>query len=1009
MSTPPPLPAGLGRIGPWRVIRRLGRGGVASVYEVIAPSTGQRVALKLFRDPGLASSFEREYRALAGLDHPGIVRVLGRGEAAGQAYLLTELVVGRPAQACARQAGVPGSAARVATTSRIMHDLMEAVAYLHRRGIVHRDIKSSNVLADAAGHAKLLDLGTAGYERRGGDRAGAWVPGLDRFAGTVAYASLEQLRGLALDGRSDLFSVGVLWYRMLTGELPFVATGREQAVLLREQSPPPPPHLLIPGVPDELGELVMALLAPMPQGRPADAEQVLARLRPLLVGSGPRPVSLWPQAPPIVGREDILTKLEGFLEGGSQSLALLEGGPGMGGADLLHWAGQQARRGGHRVLVVAGSPGPGTLISRLLLAVPRHLRRGLRRGDEAHSAPRVARAAQLLTRLDRALERPLLLLLPELQRCGPTELAELVELMQLVMSRGLSVRALGQWERCAPGEPDVLAELWPDLPRLTLEALEPGVAALVLRTLTGGCALPPALEASLVREAGGSPRGLAAALQACVDAGRLRPGRTPEGSACWLEVLAGVDEPAEAPGEQLKPLLTRGVDELPWTGAGGVTPAVLGVPLHELLACGIEEHPEPRVRAVLHAWRGYARGLCGDRDLQADADLFQAEEDLRAAQQEGWEPAVAWREMVALVRATQLSARGRQIEAVRRLGDAPRALDGPWQQQQRLAAVLLLACAEGHASLPEDQRRLAWADGALVAPELGAGRAMWLLQRGHLVELAASGLEEPAVPDAWGAEAGARRIAACASALGLLGRQSEALRLLGRGLEAMEGHALGPARAWLLLGQAEATLDLYMPGVCRERLADAFVMLRHCDRPELSAGRERLRGRVALACGEPARAEAAFRTGLNMLRGTGFHVATAELQCWLARALARLGRRREAASLLGPARERLAEAGALPALGVACAAGWESSAYEEDPEISYAPVQAWLEREDPLLLRCDLALARMRHAAMHADLSRVRTLRAEAAAMLERLLQAQHPEGRAVLAMHPRMRLLGSG
>jgi tetratricopeptide (TPR) repeat protein len=183
-------------------------------------------------------------------------------------------------------------------------------------------------------------------------------------------------------------------------------------------------------------------------------------------------------------------------------------------------------------------------------------------------------------------------------------------------------------------------------------------------------------------------------------------------------------------------------------------------------------------------------------------------------------------------------------------------------------------------------------------------------------------------------------------------------------------------------------------------------MLRHCDRPELMAGRERVRGRVALACGEPSRAEAAFRTGLNMLRGTGFQVAAAELQCWLSRALSRLGRRREAASLLAPARTILAEAGALPALTVACAAAWEAGGYREDPQISYAPVLAWLEREDPMLARCDLALARMRHAALHADLGRVHTLRSEAAALLGRLLQAQEPEDQAILTMHPRLRLL---
>ena len=1006
MSRSPPAPSGLGRIGPWRVIRRLGRGGVASVYEVIDPVTGRRAALKLFRDPAHGASLEREYRALAGLDHPGVVRVLGRGESQGRPHLITELVVGRPAQACARQAGMPGSPGRVAVALRVVHDLVEAVGYLHRRGILHRDVKSSNVLADAAGHVKLLDLGTAGYERPGGDGPSAWVPGLERFAGTAAYASLEQLQGRALDARSDLFSVGVLWYRMLTGELPYVATCREHAVLLREQSPPASPHVRVPGVPPEAGELVMELMALRPEERPGGAEQVLARLRPMLVGGGPRPASLWPEPPPLVGRQVLLEQLEGFLDGGEGSLRLLVGAPGLGVHELLHWTGQQARRGGHRVLVVSPDQGPGNLISRLLLAVPRHLRRGLRRIDKGPSAPRVARAAGLLARLDSVLERPLLLLLSELQRCQDAELAELVELMQLVERRGLGVRALGGWEQAEPDGPFPLAELWPDLPRLSLEPLPPRYAALYLRGLTGGRALPPVLEASLAREGGGVPRAVAEALQASVAAGRLRPGRTPEGTSCWLEVLVGLDEPAEAPGERLADLLACSVDDAPWNGSAGLTPSAAGVPLAELLVSAPEEHPEPRIRAVLHAWRGYARGLCGDRDLQADADLFQAEEDLRAALQRGWQPALAWLELVALVRAIQLGSRGRQLEAQRRLADASRAREGAWQRQQRMAALLLLASAEGHASLPDELRQQAWADEVLVAPDLGAARSAWLLQRGRLMEVPVGEPAPASLSDAWSAEPRSRSLASGASSLVLRGQLSAARTLLNQGLELASGQALGPPRAWLLLGLAEAALELFRPGVCREHLADAFVMLRHCDRPELSAGRERLRGRVALACGEPARAEAAFRTGLNMLRGTGFHVATAELQCWLSRALSRLGRRREAASLLAPARARLLEAAAHPALVVACAADWEAGGYREDPQVSYAPVLAWLEREDPLLLRCDLALARLRHGALHSDLRRVGLLRGEAEELLERLLGAQDPDDRAILAMHPRLRML---
>lgn len=1013
MLTNPPVPAGLGRIGPWRVIRRLGRGGVASVYEVVEPELGRRLALKLYRDPSAAGGLEREYRALAGLDHPGIVRVLGRGDHEGARYLLMELVLGRPAQGCARHAGVPGTAERTAVSLRVVHDLLEALAYLHRRGIVHRDIKSSNVLADASGQVKLLDLGTAGYERRDTARGGAWVPGLERFAGTVAYASPEQLRGLDLDGRSDLFSVGVLCYRMLTGELPFVATGREQAVVVREHGAPAAPHARVPGIAGDLGSLVMELLAHDPGDRPADAEQVLRRLRPLLVGGGPRHGGLWPPPPPIFGRRQLLEELESFVAGhAAGSLRILQGAPGLGVPELLGWVGQQARRSGSWVLQVSAVGGePGNLISRLLLAVPRHVRRGLRGPAQlgARAAQRVARAVELLARLDRASDRALLLTLPALQRAEPSELAELLELMLLVERRGLRVRAIGGWEH-----PDPMPVLTPELARsvphhLRLEPLSSGAATWLLRSQVAGRVLPPSLQASLLRDHGGHPAELVQALQGLVAAGRLRLGRSPEGTACWLDTLAGLDEPVSRDAKRLADLLSAPVDGPPWARAHPPAPQAYGIALADLLASAPEDHPEPRVRGVLHAWRGHARSLRGDRDLQADADLLQAEEELRIAERAGWEAGTGWLEYVALVRSAHLSARGRQLESSRRLLDAPRAVDAPWQQEHRLASLLLLATAEGHTEVPElppPERTASAGEGEPDDLAVVSAQATWLLQRGCLRTLSEPCWSGRAVSDAWSAEPYARLVVARAGAARLRGELSGAVAMLAAALVEVELWGTAPPRVSLLLALAELELELFRPGVSREHLADCFVLLRHCDRPELSAGRERIRGRVALACGEPGRAEEAFRTGLNMLRGTGFHVQAAELQCQLARALARLGRRREASSLVPPARELLAKAGALPGLASACSAAWEAGGYRDEPQLAWAPVLRWLDEQAPLLIRCDLALARLRHAAMHHELDRVHALRRESAALLRQLLSAQSTEDRAILALHPRMRLL---
>jgi len=1010
VSISPPVPVGLGRIGPWRVVRRLGRGGVASVYEVLGPDSGRRVALKLFRDPSVSRSIGREYRALAGLDHPGIVRVLGRGDYEGCAYLLMELVVGRAAQACARHAGVPGSPGRTALTLRVVHALLEALTYLHRRGIVHRDIKSSNVLADLSGQVKLLDLGTAGIERR--ERGSqARVPGLDRFAGTVTYASPEQLQGRALDGRSDLFSVGVLWYRMLTGGLPFGAQSRDQAILERNQGAPPTPHGLFEGIPEPVGELVMGLLESDALLRPSDADGVLRRLRPLLVSGGARPVSLWPDPPPIFGRRSAIDELDAFLsEPSPRGLCLVQGAPGEGVPELMRWTGQEARRAGRWVLAVSAvGDGPGNLISRLLLAVPRHVRKGLRGMGESQprSSQRVARAVELLVRLDRALDRAVLLQLFDLQRCSPAELAELRELLQIVERRGLAVRTVGSWEHHQRDLPGLFEGAWPGLCWVQLSPMDDRAAAWHLRSLVGGRVLAPTLEASLLRDAGGRPQQLSQALRAQVEGGRLRQGRTPEGTACWLETLAGLDEPMGSVEPGLAALLSQPVDGPPWVAADEPSPASRGIDLVAVLAGAPEDHPEPRVRAVLHAWRGHGRTCRGDRDLQADADLFQAEEDLRSAQQAGWNGALGWREYVGLIRAGHLADRGRHMEAQRRLADAPRAVAGAWQRERRGATRLSLAIAEGLPELPSVDP---WpgSDGGLPGLTLAAQRASWLLQRGELDALLepAWSLYEPI--DAWTAEAFARLVSARAGALRLRGELSRGVELVECALLAVGRWTLAPPRVRLLLSLAELELELFRPGVAREHLADCFVLLRHCDRPELSAGRERIRGRVALSCGEPARAEGAFRTGANMLRGTGFHVVAAELQAQLARALARLGRRREAVGLLAPAQERLAQAQALPGMSVACAAAWEASGYRDPPDSSWAPVLAWMSQADPLLLRCGLARARLRHAAVLQDLEAVRDARSASATLLRRVFDAQSPEDRAILVLHPRMRALRS-
>jgi tRNA A-37 threonylcarbamoyl transferase component Bud32 len=194
----------------------LGRGGMGVVYRARQVRLDRDVAVKLMipevsRDPELARRFEREAKALARLDHPGIVHVHDFGQAAGVCYLVMELVDGPNLRALIEQ-GLSDSQA-----SDIVDQLCDALAYAHQAGVVHRDIKPENVLVDRRGRVRVADFGLAKLqaEPRGG------ATRTRRVLGTPQYMAPEQLRDPdSVDQRCDIFAIGVVFYEMLTGQLP---------------------------------------------------------------------------------------------------------------------------------------------------------------------------------------------------------------------------------------------------------------------------------------------------------------------------------------------------------------------------------------------------------------------------------------------------------------------------------------------------------------------------------------------------------------------------------------------------------------------------------------------------------------------------------------------------------------------------------------------------------------------------------------------------------------------
>jgi tetratricopeptide (TPR) repeat protein len=261
-------------IGPWRVLRAIATGGTAEVYEVQDPESGERLALKLLQAVRTSlRRFDREYEAMTRLNHPSIVRVYHYGLHQGHPWLTMELVRGVPAQSYVKRLGRPGAPRRQTEVLRIGYHVAKALAYIHDRKLVHRDLKSANVLVLPDERVKLIDFGAAHLQDA---TEGITLDG--EFIGTFAYASPEQLRGKVVDHKSDLYSLGVLLYRLATARRPFEAKEPEELAHQHLHEPVPDPRTFTEDLADPFVELLFELLAKDPSGRPASADHVAQRL-----------------------------------------------------------------------------------------------------------------------------------------------------------------------------------------------------------------------------------------------------------------------------------------------------------------------------------------------------------------------------------------------------------------------------------------------------------------------------------------------------------------------------------------------------------------------------------------------------------------------------------------------------------------------------------------------------------------------------------------------------------
>jgi serine/threonine-protein kinase len=251
------------RLGKYTLEAKLGEGGMAAVFRSHHPQFDRPVAIKILPpqidlDPGFRARFEREGRTIASLNHPNIIRVYDIDEADGLFYMVMDLLPGGTLEARLRE----GRLDRKWSTDVVLK-MAEALDYAHTRGVIHRDIKPSNVLLDGDGAPVLADFGIAKLVRNESD------PNLTAAGvvmGTPAYMAPEQLTGQPPDARSDIYSLGVVLYQLLTGHAPF--TGDTTAVIsghLTRQ--PPPPRELVPDLPPALDAVVLQALAKQPEHR----------------------------------------------------------------------------------------------------------------------------------------------------------------------------------------------------------------------------------------------------------------------------------------------------------------------------------------------------------------------------------------------------------------------------------------------------------------------------------------------------------------------------------------------------------------------------------------------------------------------------------------------------------------------------------------------------------------------------------------------------------------------
>ena len=259
-------------VGPYRIIHQIGQGGMATVLKAYHAALDRHVAMKVLHpafkeDPQFLQRFHREAKVVAKLEHSNIIPIHDFAEHKGQPYLVMKFIEGETLKA--RLARGPLS---VLETKDIVHAVGSALNYAHDRGVLHRDVKPSNILLSEKGQIYLADFGLARLMGQ---------PGITRtgiFLGTPDYASPEQAEREELDERSDIYSLGLVIYEMSTGQRPFTAKTSSEILRMHRTARPPSPESVNRAVPRGLSKVILRCLEKKPSARFANAAELQTAL-----------------------------------------------------------------------------------------------------------------------------------------------------------------------------------------------------------------------------------------------------------------------------------------------------------------------------------------------------------------------------------------------------------------------------------------------------------------------------------------------------------------------------------------------------------------------------------------------------------------------------------------------------------------------------------------------------------------------------------------------------------